>query len=691
MTRRLALSVLGTSLLLTFACDRKAPEGAAPQSPPEGTTGEAGLEAPKAKARVVDPTVPVEVAAPVEALLTDGDPGLVAKVRLGAWTELAPVLGTLGEMSETPEFARVLGALGAKGPVDGIGSVASLGGKFEPPDLAAVDTSRPLWLALRLRGSAQTWGLFRLGVSLVTLFEPISGWEITALVPTKDPAALTGALAPYGLQTSEVGGHLRVSYLSELATLRGPEAARATPTPPVALRQTPALRRFVTTDAPAALYVRAQDVRALAAIDGVSSSLRAARYATPENRQKLLAMGASRSMIAFLHAPRAAAEFEDHALVLGGDDAASAAFVDAVSTRTVFGRNVHMAAGRLASLPALSDELLPPDQALVDLDYAYDLEAVGATYEPFFAATRGARAPMTGAQVREIVSRLRDGGPYGYLAMFAGSPLMLPALLASRAPDSPLGDARPVAARLRIMPAPEGDPVGKAAMAIAFRGDPARVEALIPTLRAANPPAVANALAFEVTPAPGGGVLTARLTVGADVFGDPAPVTPKAVYARASLDGLASANDAVASAAGLGRLTLSSADDMAASFMRLSVSRDELAPLKTSRSSFTPLAAPDPCVDAVSLRLVESFGELAMKGLDERDAIFASVQRAADACAEEVDSPLWDLVPTRLDLWLDGFGAPGEATGAAALACEAGDQAGCNAKAYFEMIGGGAK
>ncbi len=686
MIRSTPALVALASLLFVTGCDKKAPD--APAAGATNTATNGASKAAPAAAKAQDPVAlpALEVDDAVKALLTDGNPGVVMRVRLGAWAELAPALSGVAARVDNPMLTTGASRLAEGGPIAVFEAIVPPDALPARPDLGSVDTSRPLWLSLRMKGSGQSWGLFRLGVSVVSLYEPLIGWEITALVPSKDPGALGRELQQFGLRTTAVGSHLRATYLSPADLLRGEDLPKLTPVEPAPWRVTPALARFLSEDAPVSAFVRAEDLRVLTALDGLSDAVRALRYATPENRMQMLARGFSTAMYAFLNAPLSISEFEDHALLLGGDLKAEGAFVDVVSTRTAFGRGVQTAAARAASLPTFSEAALPAAKALVDVSYSYDIAAVAPLYAPFFEATRGPRTDLSKNHMRDLAGRMRSGGLFNYLTLLANSPLQLPALLSQRPPSDLLGDVRPTAARLRVLEAPAGDRPGVAALAIAFSGDHEKLEALLPMLREQLPPALREALVTEITPSAGGGVLRASVGVKA-AFGPDAPLDPGAMRVGVGLEHLSAANRDVKIISGLGDAALTMAHDPATSFIRLGVSKTPLAPLDATAYTFDPAAPADVCVDVVSQEIVDAFDSMARLAPDQRSTALDPVLVVADACAKKVPSPHWALLPHRLSVWLDVVSSSDDAAKSAEKACAAGDDAGCNAKGYFDMIG----
>jgi hypothetical protein len=636
------------------------------------------------------------VAAPIKDLIVDPNPGFLVRGRLGAWSELAPTLDALAHRAPDDRLGDLLEVLGADGPLAAFEAAVEdepLPDEF--PDLTLIDRSKDAFVHVSVVASDQTWGLLDLGVGLLSPYEPLKFWNVVALVPSSDPERLAAQFNIGELQAEPAGAYVRIWYSEAIYGLAEAPGEPETGSFVQELRpwrMTPALARFLEGGAPASMYVRADDTRLLASAQGITQMMSALRFVSAEDKQKLVARGMAIALNTLALAPRAVTEFEDHVVSLGGDAEAKAAFVDAVSTRTAFGRSVQ-AAGASAGpvpLPSFVDAAFPPERRVLDASYNFDASRVDDLYAPALRAIYGEepRADMRQRDLRELAYSLREVGPFGLLSTLATSPTYTAALLSLRAPDRFIGAARPLAARVRVIQAQGAVPLAAAA-AVAFSGDTSTLEVRLADLQTQLPPNLAEMLSITFTPGESaGGLLTVSFNLEGEVFGPEAPVAPGQggfTFDATPLGVLSPEARALGEFGELGVQALAGANT---STVRLSLAQAPVAAKPAPAYVFDATSNPDACVDRIARTVIQTFSAMATVVPDERVRLFSIYLQEVDACAEKVDSPHWDIARARGETFPLTFSGDYDANLAAhTKACEKGDEAGCAGKAYLERVG----
>ncbi len=636
------------------------------------------------------------VAQPIKEMLLDPSPGFVMRARLGAWSELAPTLDAFAQRAPEDRLGDVLEVLGADGPIAAFEALTAdepLPGDF--PDLSLIDRSKDAFVHVSVLASEQTWGLLDVGVGLLSPYEPLEHWNIVALVPSTDPERLAAQFNIGELQAEPAGSYVRIWYSEAIYGLGDIPSEPQTKVMEMKWRpwrMTPTLARFLEGGTPGAIYVRGDDTRLLASAQGVTQMMSAIRFVAAEYKQQLMARGLAISLNTLAVAPRSVTEFEDHVVVLGGDSEAEAAFLDALSTRTAFGRTVQ-AAGSSAgavSLPSFVEATFPADRLILDASYNFDASKVDDLYVPATNAIFGvdADAEMNRSDVRGLTRAMREVGPLGMLAALATSPTYIAATISLRAPDRLIGSARPLAARVRVIQAQGVAPVAAAA-AVAFTGDISTLKTRIDDLKAELPPKVLELVSISFTPGEkDGGLLTASFNLDGEAFGPESSVAPgqgSLTFDSSPLGVLSSEARMLGEFGSIGVQALPGANTSA---VRVSLSQRPVPTKATPAYVFDAASNPDPCVDRVARSVIDAFAAMANVVPEERANIFNDYLEEIDACSKKADSPYWDIARMRGKTFPLVFGGDYDASLAAHTeACEKGDEAGCAGKAYLERVG----
>jgi hypothetical protein len=642
------------------------------------------------------------IARPVQDLLLDPNPGVVARVRLGAWSELAPTLGEIARRAPDARLRGVSDALTSGGPLAAL-DAAGVDGL---PDPSLVDRDRPAWLHVGAVASDATWGLLDLGVSLISPFQPISAWRVVALVPSSDPEQLASQLASGPLEARPEGSFVRVVWTQAVVGLSDAPDAIAAAGAPRAPRMTPALVRLLTTDSAASIYVRPRDVRLLAASHALADTVTflaelAASAPFPPGddpwAQRKREMAADRlhlSARALLDiarvlsfSPRAVAEFEDHVISLGGDAGAEAAFLDVVSTRTAFGRQVQ-AAGASATgltLPSFADAAFPNDRLFFDASFNFDAAAVDATYLPVMRALGGGEPLALDPDDGGVLHQLRN--PLAALSLLANSPAFLHPY-ASRIIGSDLGDARARAARVRLIRADGAVPLG-AAVAIAFAGETSLLEEFIKRLEEELSSDFPDSFAIDWTRgAEGGGLLTMSFNLNAAAFAPATPVPAGQGALTFDASPLGALSPDARALGELGVVRVQALPGAYTSTVRVSLSSEPSPATPAPDYVFDAVTNPHPCVDRIHVAALRFDDAMDKVTPENRPEVFGPYAAAIDACAAEVESPLWALARSRASWFPVTYGTDHDAmVSAYSEACEAGDELGCAGEAYLERVG----
>ncbi|MFP4599963.1 MAG: hypothetical protein ACLFVJ_17025 [Persicimonas sp.] len=486
--------------------------------------------------------------AEIAGLVATSQTPFVLRVQPGEWSSVQPFLNELPEVVPVrPRDREALETL----TEDGL--LVQILDYLEVSGAGYVDESRSAWLTAGVVGADAALRSAKAGIGWLPQSEDPAGHYLRLVIPTDDPAAAAAHVESSwsdsgsrdAMRVEPLERHIHIDILDiRVGGDNGGNKLRAdqlwefidqeTPEPAA---QTPALRAFVDAEAPVAVYTRTRQLRDYGAAQMAFDAGAAVRMATPENQQRMRAMGASGLLNLYRVSPRSEREFEDFAFIAHASGEAGLT-VDAVATRTARGRDIYESGAAEVALPRFSHTALPDERVLVDLSWSEDFTAAlaqddgqeGAGRLSLEAVANGSFGTRGLQRLQMTMGRITRSLGWVGLAGLAQSPSYLPRMMLEMLGDE-LRSLVPVAIRARFVQAEAnseaGLPLG-GALAVRFAGSREALDTVIASYESAIEYAESAGVNYRIVEAADGAV-ELHLALGHEldeVLGQPEVVAP---------------------------------------------------------------------------------------------------------------------------------------------------------------------